>query len=55
VYGPPGAAFLAVEPHLNWADPVGVQWGAGVDTGMAILGPSASVVYSVRLKLFVPR
>ena len=54
VYGPPDAAFLAVEPQLNWADPFGAQWGAEADTGMALLDPGASVVYSVRVELFVP-
>jgi len=54
VYGPPDAPFLAVEPQLNWADPFGRQWEANTDTGMALLDPGESVVYSVRLELFVP-
>jgi len=54
VYGPPDAPFLAIEPQLNWADPFGDQWGADVDTGMALLPPGAAVVYSVRLELLAP-
>src|SRR3954447_9965768 len=30
VFAPPDKGFLAVEPQLNWADPFGAQWGAGV-------------------------
>jgi aldose 1-epimerase len=52
VYAPPDQGFLAVEPQLNWADPFGAQWGADVKTGMALLAPGESVVYSVRLELF---
>ena len=54
VYAPLDGAFMAVEPQLNWADPFGSQWGAGVDTGMALLAPGESVTYSVRLELFEP-
>jgi galactose mutarotase-like enzyme len=54
VYGPPEKGFLVLEPQFNWADPFGREWGPGVDTGMAILAPGESVVYSARLSLFTP-
>ncbi|HKI02251.1 MAG TPA: aldose 1-epimerase [Thermoanaerobaculia bacterium] len=54
VYGPPEKDFIVLEPQFNWADPFGAQWGPGVDTGMAVLEPGESVVYSARLELFVP-
>ncbi len=54
VYAPPDGSFIALEPQFNWADPFGPQWGPDVDTGMAILAPGASAVYSVRLELFEP-
>jgi aldose 1-epimerase len=54
VYAPVDGAFVAVEPQLNWGDPFGSQWGPDVDTGMALLAPGESVVYSVRLELFTP-
>lgn len=54
VYAPPHEKFVVVEPQFNWADPFGAQWGPGVDTGMAILQPGESVIYSARLELFTP-
>jgi aldose 1-epimerase len=54
VYAPADGAFVAVEPQLNWGDPFGSQWGPDVDTGMALLAPGESVIYSVRLELFTP-
>jgi galactose mutarotase-like enzyme len=54
VYGPPEKPFIVLEPQFNWADPFGPQWGPDVDTGMAILAPGQSVVYSARLELFTP-
>jgi aldose 1-epimerase len=54
VYAPPEKAFIVVEPQLNRADPFGAEWGAGVETGMAMLEPGESVVYSARLELFTP-
>ncbi len=54
VYAPVDGAFVAVEPQLNWSDPFGAQWGPEADTGMALLEPGESVVYSVRLELFTP-
>jgi galactose mutarotase-like enzyme len=54
VYAPLDGAFVAAEPQLNWGDPFGSQWGAEVDTGMALLEPGESVIYSVRLELFTP-
>jgi len=54
VFAPPDQPFVALEPQFNWADPFGPQWGPGVDTGMAILAPGESAVYSVRLELFEP-
>ena len=58
VYAPPDQAFVALEPQLNRADPFGAQWGpdAGTErgTGMAILAPGESAIYSVRLELFTP-
>jgi aldose 1-epimerase len=55
VFGPPDRKIIVVEPQFNWADPFGPQWGPGVDTGMALLEPGASVVYSARLELFTPQ
>jgi aldose 1-epimerase len=54
VYGPPERKIAVLEPQFNWADPFGPQWGPDVDTGMALLAPGESVVYSVRLELFTP-
>jgi galactose mutarotase-like enzyme len=54
VYAPLDGAFVAVEPQLNWTDPFGAQWGAEVDTGMALLAPGESVTWSARLELFTP-
>jgi aldose 1-epimerase len=54
VYAPADAAFVAVEPQLNWGDPFGSQWGPEVDTGMALIAPGESVVYCARLELFRP-
>jgi len=54
VYAPPKEKFIALEPQFNWADPFGAQWGPDVDTGMVVLEPGESVVYSVRLELFTP-
>jgi galactose mutarotase-like enzyme len=54
VYAPLDGAFVAVEPQLNLADPFGAQWGPEVDTGMALLAPGESVIWSVRLELFTP-
>jgi aldose 1-epimerase len=54
VYAPPEKGFIVLEPQFNRADPFGPQWGPGVDTGMAILKPGDSVVYSARLELFTP-
>lgn len=54
VYAPLDQGFVVVEPQFNWADPFGEQWGPDVDTGMAILEPGESVVYSARLELFTP-
>lgn len=53
VYAPPDRNFFVIEPQFNWADPFGRQWGSE-DTGMAILAPGESVVYSARLELFRP-
>lgn len=54
VYAPPQKKFVVLEPQFNWADPFGAQWGPDVDTGMAVLRPGESAVYSARLELFVP-
>ncbi len=54
VYAPPHEKFVVIEPQLNRADPFGPQWGPGVDTGMVILQPGDSVIYSARLELFMP-
>jgi aldose 1-epimerase len=53
VYAPPEKGFVVLEPQFNRADPFGPQWG-GVDTGMVILAPGESVIYSARLELFTP-
>ena len=52
VYAPPDRQFITLEPQFNWADPFGPEWPPDVDTGMAILAPGESAVYSVRLELF---
>jgi aldose 1-epimerase len=54
VYAPPDKAFIVVEPQFNRADPFGPEWGAEAETGMALLEPGESVVYSARLELFTP-
>lgn len=54
VYAPPDKAFVVPEPQFNWANPFGKEWAPDVDTGMAILAPGESVIYSARLELFVP-
>ena len=54
VYAPPEKAFIVVEPQFNRADPFGAEWGEGAETGMAMLEPGESVVYSARLELFTP-
>ncbi len=54
VYAPPDKGFVVLEPQFNWADPFGKEWPPGVDTGMAILAPGESVIYSARLELFTP-
>jgi galactose mutarotase-like enzyme len=54
VYAPPDKAFIVVEPQFNRADPFGPEWGEGAETGMALLEPGESVVYSARLELFTP-
>jgi galactose mutarotase-like enzyme len=52
VYAPPGEAFVVVEPQYNLADPYSPAWPKDVDTGMAQLGPGASLTYEVRLTAF---
>ncbi|MFL6263355.1 MAG: aldose 1-epimerase [Thermoanaerobaculia bacterium] len=54
VYAPPDKDFIVVEPQFNRADPFGEEWGEGADTGMALLAPGESVMYSARLELFTP-
>src|SRR3954453_12331785 len=54
VYAPPDKGFVVLEPQFNWADPFGKEWPPDVDTGMAILAPGESVIYSARLELFMP-
>ncbi|HEV7518778.1 MAG TPA: aldose 1-epimerase, partial [Thermoanaerobaculia bacterium] len=51
VYGPPEKGFIVLEPQFNWADPFGAEWGPDADTGMVLLAPGESVVYSARLEL----
>jgi aldose 1-epimerase len=53
VYAPPDKDFIVVEPQFNRADPFGEEW-AGAETGMALLKPGESVVYSAWLELFEP-
>jgi len=53
VFAPQDIGFIALEPQYNWIDPFGAEWGAGEDTGMALLQPGAATRYSVRLELFV--
>jgi galactose mutarotase-like enzyme len=54
VYAPPEKGFIVVEPQFNRADPFGPEWGPDAETGMAMLAPGESVVYSARLELFTP-
>ena len=51
VYAPPDKAFVALEPQFNLGDPFSPVW-KGRDTGMKILKPGESVVYSVELEMF---
>lgn len=53
VYSPKDSSFVAIEPQLNFPDPLGDEW-KGMDTGLATLQPGASVVWQVRLELFRP-
>ena len=53
-YAPPQRAFVVIEPQFSWADPYGAVWPPGVDTGMVLLQPGASVAYRVALSLFRP-
>jgi aldose 1-epimerase len=55
VYAPPDKGFIVVEPQFNRADPFGEEWGRGADTGMALLEPGESVVYSAGLEIFQTR
>ncbi len=54
VYAPPEKGFIVLEPQFNRADPFGKEWPPNTDTGMAILDPGESVIYSARLELFTP-
>ncbi|HET9213061.1 MAG TPA: aldose 1-epimerase [Thermoanaerobaculia bacterium] len=54
VYAPPDKDFIVVEPQFNRADPFGAEWGPDADTGMALLQPGESVIYSARLELLSP-
>jgi len=45
VYAPPDEAFVVLEPQFNLADPYGVAWPRGLDTGMAIIEPGGSIGY----------
>jgi len=54
VYAPPEKGFIVLEPQFNRADPFGKEWPPGADTGMAVLAPGESVIYSARLELFTP-
>jgi aldose 1-epimerase len=54
VYAPPEKGFIVVEPQFNRADPFGPEWGPDADTGMVLLAPGESAVYSARLELFTP-
>jgi galactose mutarotase-like enzyme len=52
VYSPPGAAFVAIEPQFNLADPFSDIWPAGVNTGIARLAPGQALTYQVRVEPF---
>jgi galactose mutarotase-like enzyme len=57
VYAPPQEPFIVLEPQFNRADPFGPEWGPEAEageTGMALLAPGESAVYSARLELFTP-
>jgi galactose mutarotase-like enzyme len=54
VYAPPERQIVVLEPQFNRADPFGAQWGPDAGTGMAVLAPGESAVYSVRLELLTP-
>jgi len=53
VYAPLNRNVIAIEPQFNLADPYSKVWGTR-NTGMAMVQPGQSVVWRVRLELFVP-
>jgi len=54
LYSPKNGGFAAIEEQFNFQDPFGKEW-KGMDTGMVALGVGESVVWRVRLELFVPK
>ena len=50
VYAPKDRATVAIEPLLNFPDPLGAEW-KDMDTGMVILEPGQSATWKVRLEL----
>lgn len=55
IYAPPEKNFVAIEPQFNLTDPFNENiWGKNANKGMAILEPGQSVVYKVKIELFIP-
>ena len=55
VYAPPDKNFIAIEPQFNLTDPFNENtWGKNANKGMAILEPGQSVIYKVKIELFIP-
>lgn len=52
VYAPADAAFVAIDPAMNYDDPFGRQWPRDEDTGMVVLEPGQSVQWKIRLEIF---
>jgi aldose 1-epimerase len=52
VYAPSGADYVTISPQMNYDDPFSRRWGAGEDTGMAILQPGETAHWEIRLELF---
>jgi galactose mutarotase-like enzyme len=52
-YSPLDQKFVALEPQFNFNDSFGKEWG-NRDTGMVTLQPGQSVIWKVKLELFIP-
>ena len=50
IYSPKDAGFVAIEPQLNFPDPLGQEWKS-MNTGLVTLEPGDTVAWHVRLEL----